>query len=69
MNVEEYVLVVFLTSHGSEDASVSVDFPPLGLTDLRAADLRSMLDDAGKLLAGGLCVVVPDVEGKIWPSM
>jgi hypothetical protein len=47
MDLEEDVLFVFITSHGAEDASVLVDFSPLGLNDLTASDLRSMLDASG----------------------
>jgi hypothetical protein len=47
MNRDEDVLFLFLTSHGSKDGRLSVSFYPLQLTDIRATELRQMLDDAG----------------------
>jgi hypothetical protein len=47
MDAEEDVTFLFLTSHGSEDFRLSVDFWPLGLNDLSAEELDSLLDDAG----------------------
>lgn len=47
MDVEEDVLFLFLTSHGSEDHSLSVSFWPLGLNDLTPTQLRGLLDDSG----------------------
>jgi hypothetical protein len=47
MDPAEDILLLFLTSHGREDASVAVEFGGLGLNDIHAADLRQLLDDAG----------------------
>jgi hypothetical protein len=47
MNVEEDVLLLYLTSHGSEDRELAVDFWPLQLNTLAARDLRRALDEAG----------------------
>lgn len=49
MDRNQDVLLLYLTSHGSEDARLAVEFSPLGLNDLHAGDLRAMLDDAGIL--------------------
>jgi hypothetical protein len=47
MNRDEDVLVLYLTSHGSEDHTLSVSFWPLQLNDITPEKLRAMLDDAG----------------------
>ena len=47
MDPEEDILFLFLTSHGSEDHALSVNFWPLQLNDLHHHDLEAMLDDAG----------------------
>jgi hypothetical protein len=47
MNLDEDVLVLFLTSHGSEDAELTVAQGELPLEGLRGDDLRSALDEAG----------------------
>jgi hypothetical protein len=47
MNRDEDVLVLYLTSHGSEDHRFALEFWPLRLHDLDAPTLRKMLDDAG----------------------
>ncbi len=47
MNVEEDVLVLFLTSHGSEDAVLSVSTESMPLESLRGPALRRALDKAG----------------------
>jgi hypothetical protein len=47
MNVEEDVLLLFLTSHGSDDAELSVSQGYLPLEQLDARTLRAALDDAG----------------------
>ena len=44
---DEDVVMLFLTSHGSKDHRLSVEFSPLRLDELNGADLKSMLDDAG----------------------
>lgn len=47
MNRDEDVLFLFLTSHGSRDHRLSVQFSPLPLNDLPAARLKELLDRAG----------------------
>ncbi len=47
MNPDEDVLLLYLTSHGSSEGLLSVDFWPLDLNQLTAPDLRSALDAAG----------------------
>lgn len=47
MDPEEDVVFLFLTSHGSRDHRLSVEFWPLGLNDLSAEELDGLLDDAG----------------------
>ena len=47
MDTSEDVLVLFLTSHGSEDHRLFVGLDPLPLRQIRPQDLRAALDDAG----------------------
>ena len=47
MNKEEDVLLMYLTSHGSEDHKLAVSFWPLPLNDLTPEKLRAILDEAG----------------------
>lgn len=47
MDRDEDILFLYLTSHGSEDHRLSVQFPPLQLHDIEPAQLRRMLDDTG----------------------
>lgn len=47
MNLDEDVLVLFLTSHGGANAELSVAQGGLPLDDLRGAELQHALDDAG----------------------
>lgn len=47
MNVEEDVLMLFLTSHGSADHELSFDFPPLQLRQVNPTALSRMLADSG----------------------
>lgn len=47
IDAEEDVVLVFLTSHGSRDHKLSVEFRPLRLDPIDGAALRQMLDDAG----------------------
>jgi hypothetical protein len=47
MDKEEDVLVLYLTSHGSREHELSVDFYPLALNDLTPTKLKTMLDQAG----------------------
>jgi hypothetical protein len=47
MNVEEDVLFLSLTSHGSSDHRLSILFQPFAFADITPAMLREMLDGAG----------------------
>lgn len=47
MDQDEDVLVMYMTSHGSKDDGLSVDFWPLGLNDIKPEMLKRYLDDAG----------------------
>lgn len=47
MDTSEDVLVLFLTSHGSEDHKLFVGLDPLPLKQIQPRDLRAALDDAG----------------------
>ena len=47
MDTREDVLILFLTSHGSEDHQLLVDLDPLPLRQINPRDLRAALDDAG----------------------
>jgi hypothetical protein len=47
MNRNEDVLVLYLTSHGSDTHELAVDFRPLRLRSVDPAELRAALDDAG----------------------
>lgn len=47
MDVDEDVLLLFVTTHGSEDHELYVALEPLPLDQIAPADLREALDDAG----------------------
>jgi Peptidase C13 family len=47
MNAEEDIVLLHMTTHGSEDHKLSVEFWPLKLEPIGPADLRAALDDAG----------------------
>lgn len=47
MNSGNDILFLYLTSHGSREHHLAVEFGPLRLDDLTPADLKKMLDDAG----------------------
>ena len=47
MNADEDVLVLFLTSHGSEEHHFSLDLPPLRFNRLDPAALKRILDESG----------------------
>lgn len=47
MNRDEDVLFLYLTSHGSSDHKLAVEFWPLPLNDLTPERLKAMLDQAG----------------------
>ncbi len=44
---DQDVVMLYLTSHGTRDHKLSVEFPPLELEALTPAGLKQMLDDAG----------------------
>ncbi len=43
----EDIVMLYLTSHGSKDHQLAVEFPPLELTNLDPALLKSLFDQAG----------------------
>lgn len=47
MDKDEDALFLYLSSHGAQDHSLSVSFWPLHPNDLKAEDLKAMLDEAG----------------------
>lgn len=47
MDVKEDVLFLYLTSHGSRDAELTVRFPEIAPNPLSAQGLRQVLDDSG----------------------
>jgi Peptidase C13 family len=47
INAEEDILLLHITTHGSEDHQLSVEFWPLKLEPIGPAELRAALDDAG----------------------
>lgn len=47
MNTDEDILLLFLTSHGSEDHSLSANFPPFKLKNLDAISIKNALAEAG----------------------
>lgn len=47
MERDEDVLMLYLSSHGSEEHELAVDFWPLPLNDITPEKLRQMLDEAG----------------------
>ncbi len=47
MDVEEDILFLYITTHGSESGELSVDLPPLRLEQIRPAALARMLHDSG----------------------
>jgi len=47
MNMEEDILLLFLTSHGSENHYLSANFTPFRLNNINANNIKQDLDDAG----------------------
>ena len=47
MDVEEDILFLYISTHGSEDGALSVELPPLQLTQIRPAALARMLHASG----------------------
>jgi hypothetical protein len=47
INPDEDVVMVYLSSHGTRDHKLSIEFPPLQLDALSPETLKQMLDDAG----------------------
>jgi len=47
MNLDRDILFIYLTSHGSRERGLALDFAPLRLNDLGPETLRKMLDEAG----------------------
>jgi len=47
MDVQQDVLFLYLTSHGSKDHQLKVDLAPIPMHQITAGDLRKALDEAG----------------------
>ncbi len=47
MDLEEDVLFLFMTSHGSKDHKLSVDFGPIRMDNLKPQQVKEALDEAG----------------------
>jgi hypothetical protein len=47
MDADEDLLFLYVTTHGSEDGELSVELPPLQLSQIRPAALSRMLHDSG----------------------
>jgi hypothetical protein len=47
INPDEDVVMLYLSSHGTKDHKLSIEFPPLQLDSLSPQVLKQMLDDAG----------------------
>ena len=47
MDPQEDVLVLYMTTHGSRDAVLAIEQPPLKLYNIDAPTLKRLLDDAG----------------------
>ncbi|TMH56388.1 MAG: hypothetical protein E6H53_15120 [Betaproteobacteria bacterium] len=47
INPDEDVVMVYLSSHGTRDHKLSIEFPPLQLDSLPPETLKQLLDDAG----------------------
>ena len=57
MDRDEDILLLYLTSHGSEDHRISAELPPLTLQDIDPPPcLGGMLDRSGHPLAGCRCI-------------
>jgi len=47
MDKDNDILFIYLTSHGSKEHELSLQFSPLRLNDLKPGELRKMLDQSG----------------------
>jgi len=47
MNPTEDILFLMLSSHGSEDHKLAVDYSPLGMNDIGPGEIKTILDNAG----------------------
>jgi len=47
MNIDEDILLLFLTSHGSKEHTISANFPPFKLNDINAETINTALNTAG----------------------
>ncbi len=47
MNTDEDIMLLFLSSHGSEDHYISANFPPFKLNDINATNINKAFDMAG----------------------
>jgi len=69
MDPAEDILLLFLTTHGSEDHALAAILPPVVDEDIAAPELRAALDDAGirhRVLVISACYsggLIPDLQG------
>jgi hypothetical protein len=47
MNPAEDILFLMLSSHGSEDHKLAIDYSPLGMNDIAPEEIKTILDNAG----------------------
>jgi len=67
MEREQDILFLFMTSHGTEEGELVIDFGELGLNDLRPSELREMLERAG--IGWRVLVVSACYSGAFVPAL
>lgn len=71
MNKEEDILLLFLTSHGTEDHYLSANFPPFKLNNINASNIKQALDDASikwRIIIISACYSGGFIESLAGPS-
>lgn len=67
MDPTEDLLILFMTSHGSEDPSIHVAMDPLPLNPITPSDLQQMLDDSG--IRWKIAIISACYSGAFLPSL
>lgn len=67
MNREEDVLVLFITSHGNPDGTISTQLPGFGFTAIGARAIRKALDGAG--ISHRIIMVSACYSGSFLPAL
>lgn len=67
MNGSEDVLMLFLTSHGNPDGTISTQLPGFGLTAISALGVRKALDAAG--ISNRIIIVSACYSGSFLPRL